>query len=217
MTYSHSTPPFFIGIAGGTGSGKSMFAKMIGESFPNMVLTISHDMYYKDQGGIPLKERKKTNMDVPEALDNKLLYNHLLELKKGHETEIPQYDFTTHTRAKNGRRVSSKHVIIVEGILTLSTKYLRDLFDLKIYIEVDPDLRLARRIIRDVREKREQTLEESIEQYLTSAYPMYYRYVVPQMKYADLVVPWNKKSHEAVETVAARIREELKERGVKLN
>ena len=210
-------PPFFIGIAGGTGSGKSLFAKMITECFPNRVLTISHDLYYKDQGNVPLEDRKKANMDVPEALDNKLLFRDLLTLKKGKGVELPDYDFVSHTRKKRGIWVESKNVIIVEGILTLSTKYLRDFFDLKIYIEVDPDLRLARRIIRDVKEKREETLEKSIDQYLSSAYPMYYRYVVPQMKYADLVIPWNKMSHEAVETVSARIKDELEERGVKLN
>lgn len=209
-----SNSPFLIGIAGGTGSGKSLFAKMITKYFPNKILTISHDMYYKDQSNVSLEERKKTNMDVPEALDNRLLFRDLVELKKGKAVELPDYDFVSHTRKKEGIWVNSKSVIIVEGILTLSTKYLRDFFDLKIYIEVDPDLRLARRIIRDVKEHRERNLEESIDQYLTSAYPMHYRYVVPQMKYADLVIPWNKMSHEAVETVAARIKDELEERGV---
>ena len=212
MEKSKFNPPFFIGIAGGTGSGKSLFAKMITKYIPNQVLTISHDMYYKDQSNVPLDVRKKANMDVPEALDNQMLFRDLLTLKKGKPIELPDYDFVSHTRKHQGVWVQSKSVVIVEGILSLSTKYLRDFFDLKIYIEVDPDLRLARRIIRDVREHREATLEESIDQYLTSAYPMHYRYVVPQMKYADIVIPWNKMSLEAVDTVAAKIRSELEER-----
>lgn len=206
--------PFFIAITGGTGSGKSLFSAMVLSYFPDKVLTVSHDMYYKDQSHLPLEDRKKANMDCPDALDNKLFFSHLQKLKNWQEIEMPIYDFTTHTRAKIGKKVSPKEVVIVEGILVFATKYLHDFFDLKIYIEVDADLRLARRIVRDVKERREPTLEGSINQYLESAYPMHYRYVVPQRKTADLVVPWNKKSNEAVETVVSRIEDELEERGV---
>ncbi len=205
--------PFFIAIVGGTGSGKSLFSRMLTEQFPQKILVISHDMYYKDQANLSMKERKRANMDCPDALDNSLLLKDLKKLKQGEQVHLPIYDFTTHTRTYEKDPVEAKSVVIVEGILTLATKELKDFFDLKIFIEVDPDLRLARRILRDVEEKREPTLEESIKQYLNSAYPMHYRYVVPQMKGADLVIPWNKMSHEAVETVAARIEDELEERG----
>lgn len=208
--------PFFIAIAGGTGSGKSMFARMLRDNFPDKVLIISHDMYYKDQSDIPFKDRKKANMDVPDALDNQLLIKHLKELKQGKDIDAPIYNFAEHKREKKTQRVSCKNVIVVEGLLSLATKPLRDQYDLKIYIEVDPDLRLARRILRDVKEKREPNLEQSIEQYLSSAYPMHYRYVIPQKDFADLVIPWNKKSYEAVETVSSRIEDELEERGVVL-
>lgn len=205
------TKPFIIAIAGGTGSGKSLFAEILAKKFPGKIASVPQDMYYKDQGNLPLERREKTNMDTPDALDITLLVSHIRRLSEGKTIERPVYDFPTHTRSQETKPIAPKPVIIVEGLLTLSTKQLRELFDLTIYIDVDPDLRLARRIQRDVKEKRNKSLEASIEQYLTSARPMHRIYVEPQKNHADLIIPWSDMNMDAVDTVAARIKERIAE------
>jgi uridine kinase len=208
---------FIIGIVGPTGSGKSMFAKMLSDKFKGKVVHIASDMYYKDQSNMPLEKRILSNMDCPQALDFALLVEHLEQLMQCKSIEQPIYDFATHTRIKKTVHIEPKGVIIVEGLLILVEKRLRDFFDLKIYIEVDNDLRLARRIKRDVAEKRNVSLEASIEQYLHSARPMNKVYVEPQKDMADIIIPWNRMDQEAVSTIAARIREMLRIKGYMLN
>lgn len=205
---THSRP-FIIAIAGGTGSGKSLFAKILAKRFPSKVLSIPQDMYYKDQSNLPLERRMSANMDTPDAVDISLLASHIEVLAEGKPVRQPLYDFLTHTRKKKTKRLAAKPVIVVEGLLTLSTKNLRELFDLAIFLDVDPDLRLARRIQRDVKEKRNKSLEASIEQYLTSARPMHKIYVEPQRNHADLIIPWSDMNMSAIDTVAARIRERI--------
>jgi uridine kinase len=205
---THSRP-FIIAIAGGTGSGKSLFASILAKRFPNKMVPIPQDMYYKDQGDLPMERRVKSNMDTPDAVDIGLLVSHIKALSEGKPIQQPIYDFPTHTRKKETKELGPKPVIVVEGLLTLSTKDLRELFDLTIYIDVDPDLRLARRIQRDVKEKRNKSLEASIEQYLTSARPMHKIYVEPQRNHADLIIPWSDMNMGAVDTVAARIKERI--------
>lgn len=200
---------FSVGIAGPTGSGKSTFVKMLSRRFHNQILQIPSDMYYKDQSNLPPKERNKANMDCPQSMDLNLLLEHIKKLKSNQPIEQPIYDFASHARKSETLLLTPKPVIIVEGLLILNPKKLRQQFDLKIYIEVDSDLRLARRVLRDVLEKRSPTLEAAINQYLTSARPMNKIYVEPQKDFADLIVPWDKMDKEAVETVAARIKEML--------
>jgi uridine kinase len=208
---------FIIGIVGATGSGKSMFAKMLSDRFAGRVVHIASDMYYKDQSHEPLAKRIMANMDRPQALDFPLLVQHLKKLSKGESIKQPIYNFSKHTREKRTITVEPKSVIIIEGLLILAEKRLRDFFDLKIYLDVDDDLRLARRIRRDVKEKRNKSLEAAIEQYLISARPMYKLYVEPQKDLADIVIPWNNMDQEAVDTVSARIREMLRIKGYVFN
>ena len=204
---------FIIGIVGATGSGKSMFAKMLSDRFAGKVVHIASDMYYKDQSKEPLAKRIISNMDQPQAIDFSLLVRHLKKLCGGKSIQQPLYDFANHTRKKTTLKVEPKSVIIIEGLLILAEKRVRDFFDLKIYLDVDDDLRLARRVKRDVKEKRNKSLEAAIEQYLISARPMYKLYVEPQKDLADIIIPWDKMDQEAVDTVSARIREMLHIKG----
>ncbi|EKE01986.1 MAG: hypothetical protein ACD_21C00011G0011 [uncultured bacterium] len=208
---------FIIGVVGATGSGKSMFSKMLSDRFAGKVVHIASDMYYKDQSNEPLAKRVISNMDRPQALDFSLLIEHLKKLSKGESIEQPVYDFATHTRKKRTIKVEPKPVIIIEGLLILAEKRLSKFFDLKIYLDVDDDLRLARRITRDVKEKRNGSLEAAIEQYLISARPMYKLYVEPQKDLADIIIPWNNMDQEAVDTISARIREMLSIKGCVIN
>jgi len=203
--------PFMIAIAGGTGSGKTYIAKKLQEIDPENILIVSHDHYYKDQSHVPIADRKTVNYDEPQALDNQLFTEHLKALKQDESIDMPQYDFSTHTRAKEVKKVYPKPVIIVEGILILTEPEIRDMFDLTIFIEVEADIRLARRLERDVGE-RDRTFTESINQYLISAQPMHDKYVEPGKDEADLIVNNNRDLSEledALETIEARIKEVL--------
>lgn len=201
--------PYLIGIAGPSGVGKSFFAKMLADKIGNHAAIISSDMYYKDQSNLPIDERKKTNMDKPGMIDFELLAEHLKKLKSNEPINIPVYDFTTHTRVSASTKVDPKEVVIVEGLLVLADSELEKLLDLKIYVDADADLRLARRIVRDVAEKREPTVEKAINQYLTSAYPSYKLYVAPQKEKADFVVFWNEIDEKKVEEIADMVRGHL--------
>ncbi len=209
---SRMTPsPYFIAVAGGTGSGKTYIAKELQKIDPKRVSVIGHDNYYKDRSDVPLEERKTLNYDEPQALDNDLFLAHLKAWKRNETAFIPQYDFGTHTRKQETCEVKPTPVMIFDGILILSIPAIAQIFDLKIFIDVEPDIRIARRLLRDVGE-RDRTFEESLNQYLTSAQPMHDKYVEPGKEAADLVINNNGSLEElntALEVVRARIKEVL--------
>lgn len=176
-----------IGIADGTGSGKSTFTKKLKDAFKDDVAVLYHDNYYRDQREMTMEERKKINYDHPDAMETSLLVEHLKALKDGKAIECPTYDYTQYTRAEETVRVEPKKVILLEGILVLADAQLRELMDIKIYVEADADERILRRIIRDVKE-RGRDIEGVVEQYLTTVKPMHYLYVDPTRSMADIVI-----------------------------
>lgn len=176
-----------IGIAGGTGSGKSTFTNRLKRAFGDAITVIYHDNYYKPHDDLTLEERRTINYDHPDALDTDLLVRHLEELRAGRAVDCPTYDFTQHTRAKKTVAIQPSRVIIVEGILIFQDARLRDLFDIKIYVEADADERILRRVTRDIKE-RGRSLENIMEQYLTTVKPMHYLYVEPTKTVADLIL-----------------------------
>ncbi len=198
--------PITIGVAGGTGSGKTTIALKILERVGfDRVAYIPHDAYYRDASHLPPAERARLNYDHPDALDNDLLIAHLRQLQAGKAVEIPVYDFVTHTRRAETRRVEPQPVIMVEGILIFADKRLRDLMDVKIYVDTDADLRFIRRLKRDM-EERGRTAESVINQYLTTVRPMHLEFVEPSKRYADVIIPEGGHNEVAIEMVAARLR-----------
>lgn len=176
-----------IGIAGGTGSGKSTFTNRLKAAFADDVAVLYHDNYYRAQDDIPFEERKKVNYDHPEAFETELLLKQLAQLKAGQTIQCPVYDYSQHNRSKEFVTVVPKKVILLEGILVLADKRLRDLMDIKVYVEADADERILRRVIRDVKE-RGRDVENVAEQYLTTVKPMHYLYVEPTRAMADIVI-----------------------------
>ncbi len=198
---------YIIGIAGGTGSGKSTFTNRLKAEFGDQVTVIYHDNYYRSNDGIPFEERKKINYDHPDALETSLLVDHLMELRAGRPVLCPVYDYTQHNRSDKVIPVLPSKVIIVEGILVLQDERLRDLMDIKIYVEADADERILRRVVRDV-EERGRDLRGIIQQYLTTVKPMHYLYVEPTRAKADLVI--NSGMNEvAFDVMRAKIMELL--------
>jgi uridine kinase len=176
-----------IGIAGGTGSGKSTFTNRIKEAFGDRVSVIYYDNYYKAHDDIPLEERALINYDHPDSFETDLLVEHLKKLKRGESIECPVYDYTIHNRSKETVTIKPSPVIIVEGIMVLQNEELRDLLDIKIYVEADADERILRRVIRDVK-YRGRDVEGIAQQYLTTVKPMHYIYVEPTKYLADIVL-----------------------------
>ena len=176
-----------IGIAGGTGSGKSTFTNRLKDAFRNNIAVLYHDNYYKRQDGIPFEERKKMNYDHPEAFETELLLEQLQMLKDGQNIECPVYDYSQHNRSDQVVLVEPKKVILVEGILVFADERLRKMFDIKIFVEADADERILRRVIRDVKE-RGRDIEGVVEQYLTTVKPMHYLYVEPTKPLADVII-----------------------------
>ena len=197
-----------IGIAGGTGSGKTTLMKRLLERFGNDVTVLSHDNYYYRRDDMPFEERCKVNYDEPAALETDLMTQHLDALRHGQAIDCPVYDFAQHNRSDKTTRIEPRPVIIVEGILIFENKPLRDLMDIKIFVDTDADIRLCRRIRRDVRE-RGRTLESVIEQYQTTVKPMHEKYVEPSKRYAHLVVPEGGKNAVALEMIEGRIQRHL--------
>lgn len=182
------TKPIIIGISGGTGSGKSTVTQKIRDHFKHQVIFIAHDNYYIDQTKLTMEERKKVNYDHPNSLDTKLMIRHLKQLIAGKSIKMPQYDFTVSNRKKETFRLIPTSVIIVEGILVFENRALRELMDIKLFVDTDADIRLGRRIKRDIQE-RGRTLEYSLNQYLTVSRPMHLTFVEPYKKYADIIIP----------------------------
>ena len=176
-----------IGIAGGTGSGKSTFTNRLKAYFGDRITVMYHDNYYRPHDDLPFEERQKINYDHPDSLETDLPIEHLNALREGKAIDCPAYDFAHHTRAKKIVRVEPSRVIIVEGILILQDPRLRDLFDIKIFVEADADERILRRVTRDIKE-RGRSLENIMEQYLTTVKPMHYLYVEPTKTVADLIL-----------------------------
>ena len=199
-----------IGIAGGTGSGKTTLMKNIVSNFGEVVTVLSHDNYYKRQDHLTYEQRCATNYDEPAAFETELMVAHLDALRRGQAIDCPVYDFSQHNRSNETVRIEPKRVIIVEGILIFENKQLRDLMDIKIFVDTDADIRLCRRIRRDVRE-RGRTLESVIEQYQTTVKPMHEKYVEPSKRYAHIVVPEGGKNAVALEMIEGRIRRHLEE------
>lgn len=179
--------PYIIGVAGGSGSGKSTFTNRIKAEFGDSVAVLYHDNYYKRQDDVPFEERVKVNYDHPDSLETDLLTEHLEALKRGERIESPVYDFSKHNRSDEKLIIEPKAVILVEGILLFNDESLRNLCDLKIYVEADADERILRRIIRDT-EERGRDIKGIISQYLTTVKPMHYLYVEPTKSLADIVI-----------------------------
>lgn len=200
--------PLFVGIAGGTGSGKTTVAHKIASYFGSSCAIIAHDSYYRDQSDLEMKERVKTNYDHPDSLETTLLIEHLKSLKQGKKVTIPTYDFTQHNRAKNTILISPKKIILVEGILLYENETLRNLMDIKLFVDTDADIRLGRRIARDIKE-RGRTLEFSLNQYLTMSRPMYLAFGEPSKKYADIILPHGGENVIGIELVVSAIHHSL--------
>ena len=176
--------PMIIGIAGGSGSGKTTLCENIIAHFGDSIAVLRHDDYYKAHPDLPYSEREKLNYDHPHAFDNDLLVAHIDLLKAGQAVECPTYDYTVHNRSDLTRLVVSRPVILLEGILIFESQALRDRLDMKIFVDTDADVRILRRLVRDVKE-RERTLESVVSQYLTTVKPMHEAFVEPSKKYAD--------------------------------
>ena len=199
-----------IGIAGGTGSGKTTLMKNIVEHFGGNVTVLSHDNYYRRLDHLPMEERVKVNYDEPAALETELMAKHLEALRAGFAIDCPLYDFSQHNRSDETVRIVPRKVIIVEGILIFENEALRNLMDIKIFVDTDADIRICRRIKRDVT-KRGRTLESVIEQYQTTVKPMHEKYVEPSKRYADIVVPEGGKNVIALDMILGRIQRHLDE------
>ena len=193
-----------IGIAGGTGSGKRTMIRKIKEEFSDEITILSHDFYYKQHNDIPFEERKKLNYDHPNAFDTDLMINHIKALKEWRSIERPVYDFTIHNRVDETVTVKPAKVIIVEGILIFENKELLDMFDIKAFIDTDADVRIIRRILRDVRE-RGRTLDSVVNQYLTTVKLMHEQFVEPSKKNADIIIPEGGYNVVALEMLNERI------------
>lgn len=202
---------YVIGIAGGSGSGKSTFAARLREQFPDSVALISCDNYYRAHDDIPLEERRLLNYDAPESLEFDLMVSHLQALKRGEAVDCPVYDFALHNRSDKILRIDPKPVIIVDGILILSDPALRETFDLRIYVETDADERILRRARRDM-EVRGRHIDDIMAQYLNTVKPMHEQYVEPSKKHADLILNGG-LNPVALEVVESRVRDFLDKRG----
>ncbi len=203
--------PLLILVAGGSASGKSTVVKEILEKAGlDEVLIIKHDDYYLDQSDLPLEARYLTNYDHPSSLDNQLLYVHLQSLLEGHSIEKPTYDFVNHTRSSVIEHVEPKPIIIVEGILILENEKIRELSDMNLFVELDDDTRFIRRMLRDMKE-RGRSLESIISQYENTVKPMFHKHIKPTKRYADVIIPNDRKHDIAVDLIVTKIKQILGE------
>ncbi|MFC1975835.1 uridine kinase [Chloroflexota bacterium] len=201
--------PIIIGVAGGTASGKTTVSKKILETIgPEHLAYLEHDAYYRDLSHLPLEQRRAFNFDHPDALENGLLIAHLETLLQGQPVQVPVYDFATYVRTDQLKRVEPRRVIFVEGILIFVDKKLREMMDIKIYVDASADLRFIRRLQRDTTE-RGRSVELVIEQYLETVRPMHLEFVEPSKRYADVIIPRGGRNIKAIEMVVAQIQRML--------
>ncbi|MBT2643684.1 uridine kinase [Bacillus sp. ISL-41] len=204
--------PVVIGVAGGSGSGKTSVTKAIYDSFKSQsILMIEQDYYYKDQSHLPMEERLKTNYDHPLAFDNDLLIQHIQKLLRHEAIEKPVYDYAIHTRSNEVVHVEPKDVIILEGILILEDERLRDLMDIKLYVDTDADLRIIRRLLRDIKE-RGRSMDSVIEQYVNVVRPMHNQFIEPTKRYADVIIPEGGHNHVAIDLMVTKIQTILEQK-----
>jgi uridine kinase len=209
MTPQKSSMSMIVGIAGGTGSGKTTLAEVLLDQVGrDKIAYLPHDAYYWDQKELSLEERARVNYDHPDSLETGLLIEHLKQLKNGQSVEMPVYDFTTHSRKSETIHIEPAPVIMVEGILVFVEKELRDMFDAKIYVDTDADIRFIRRLKRDIQE-RGRTVDSVINQYLLTVRPMHLEFVEASKRYADIIVPEGGMNVVALDMVIARLRSML--------
>lgn len=201
-----------LGIAGGTGSGKTTLTKRLKDRFGDQISVISHDNYYKRQDELTYEQRCLTNYDHPDAFDTDLMVEHLKALKAGETVLCPVYDFSQHNRSDDFIQIRPAPVILVEGILIFASPELCDLMDIKVYVDTDADVRILRRIVRDVK-KRGRTLDSVVTQYLTTVKPMHEQFVEPSKRRADLIIPEGGKNQVAVEMLIHRLESHLAKAG----
>ena len=201
-----------IGIAGGTGSGKTTLMKNLMGRFGDEITVMSHDNYYRAHDDLPYEQRCKLNYDEPAAFETELMVEHLHRLRQGQSVDCPVYDFTVHNRSSEVLHLEPKSVVMVEGILIFQHKALRDLMDIKIFVDTDADIRLCRRIKRDVN-KRGRTIESVLTQYQQTVKPMHGQYVEPSKRFADLVVLEGGKNLVALDMIINRLQRHLEENG----
>jgi len=202
--------PLVIGIAGGSGSGKTTVAQEILQRVgPERIAFLQHDSYYKDISGLPPAQRVEVNFDHPNSLETELLIQHIASLRDGKIVEVPIYDFSTHSRTDQTFAVQPRRVILVEGILIFTEAKLRDMFDVKIFVDTDSDIRFIRRLERDITE-RGRTTESVIRQYQTTVRPMHMEFVEPSKRYADVIIPEGGHNTAALDMVTARVEALLK-------
>ena len=201
--------PLIIGVAGGSGSGKTTVVRHIIDTIgEENILLLQHDSYYRDLKHLPFEDRTKHNFDHPSSLETELMIRHIKALKEGYQVEIPIYDFTKHIRKDQTRVVNAKKIILIDGILIFSEKELREQMDIKLYVDTDDDIRLLRRIQRDIVE-RDRQLENVLSQYQKFVRPMHLEFVEPSKRYADIIIPRGGKNEVALDMVNALIQERL--------
>ena len=201
-----SRAPIVIGVAGGSGSGKTTVVRRIVESLgPDQVTVLEHDRYYRDRNDLRLEERAALNYDHPDALETDLLVRHVRDLKAGRAIEVPRYDFTRNARLEATEQMTARKAIIVEGILIFTDATLRELMDVKVFVDADADTRFIRRLRRDVAE-RGRTMETVVEQYLGTVKPMHFDFVEPTKRYADLIIPVGGHNTVAIDMMLSLVR-----------
>ncbi|RPF58170.1 uridine kinase [Abyssicoccus albus] len=199
------TEATIIGIAGGSGSGKTSVTRKIMNQLSHLNIgLIEQDYYYKDQSHLTFEERLETNYDHPFAFDNDLFVEHLEQIKNKHHVEVPTYDYKVHTRSEKTLSILPKDVMIVEGIFVLEDQRLRDLMDVKVYVDTDADIRILRRIMRDMKE-RDRSIESIIDQYMTVVRPMHNQFIEPTKRYADIIVPEGGSNEVAIDLLSTKI------------
>ena len=204
--------PVIIGVTGGSGSGKTTVSRAIFEQLHgHSLLMLQEDSYYNDQSDMPFEERIKTNYDHPNAFDTELLVKQLKDLLDWKTIEKPIYDYTEHTSSSEVEKVEPKEVIILEGILVLNDPALRDLMDIKIFVDTDDDIRIIRRIQRDI-EERGRSLQSVIDQYKSTVKPMYHQFIEPTKRYADIIVPEGGENQVAIDLLVTKVRDILRKR-----